>query len=591
MKTHLLASHQFKVIIQCMFIRRCHRKKDGKRHTYWALVESYRTARGPRQRVVAYLGLMGETVRLGVKEAAHKGKTPRQNTLFDKVEPEWVDVDASRIRVENCRDFGGPWLGLELVRRLGLETFLEETIPSGREQIEWPLMALVLVLSRLCDPSSELHIAEHSYEQTALQELLGIPVEKVNEQRLYRALDKLLPHKEELEVFLKERLGDLFSLEYDILLYDITSTYFEGAVQRNSLAARGYSRDKRGDCKQVCIALIVTKEGFPIGYEVFAGNRNDVTTVEEIVEKVERMHGKSNRIWVMDRGMVSEENVKFLKETGSRYILGTPKSELKKFEQALLSKEWSEIREGLEVKKCAAPDGKETFIVCRSKERGDKERAIRDRFERRIDEGLEKIKASCEKRKNKTGVIERRIGRLLGRNSRAAGLYNIKVSNRPGGSAQISWDKKALWRDWAELSEGCYLLRTNINDWEAEDLWHAYMQLSQAEAAFRIQKSDLRIRPIWHQKEERVLAHILVCFLAYVLWKTLGEICRRSGLGDEPRRVFEELSKVKVVDVVLPTRNGVDIRNRCVTCPTEAQAILLQRLGFELPSRLKFSEL
>ena len=580
-----------KVIIQCMFIRRCHRKKDGKRHTYWALVESYRTARGPRQRVVAYLGLMDEAVRLGVKEAAQKGKGSRQNTLFDEIEPEWVDVDTSRIRVENCRDFGGPWLGLELVRRLGLDRFLEETIPAGREQIEWPLMALVLVLSRLCDPSSELHIAEHSYEQTALQDLLGIPVEKVNEQRLYRALDKLLPHKEALEVFLKDRLGNLFSLKYDILLYDITSTYFEGAAQRNSLAARGYSRDKRGDCKQVCIALIVTKEGFPVGYEVFAGNRNDVTTVEEIVEKVERMYGKANRIWVMDRGMVSGENVEFLKETGSRYILGTPKSELKKFERALLSKEWSEIREGLEVKKCPGPDGKETFIVCRSKERGDKERAIRDRFEKRIDEGLEKIKASCEKRRNKTGVIERRIGRLLERNSRAAGLYEITVSERSGVAAQVRWRKKEMWRDWAELSEGCYLLRTNINDWEAEELWRAYMQLSQAEAAFRIQKSDLRIRPIWHQKEERVLAHILVCFLAYVLWKTLGEICRTSGLGNEPRRVFEELSKVKVVDVVLPTRSGVDIRKRCVTRPTEAQAILLQRLGLKLPSRLRISEM
>ena len=580
-----------KVIIQCMFIRRCHRKKDGKRHTYWALVESYRTARGPRQRVVAYLGLMDEAVRLGVKVAAQKGKDSRQNTLFDEIEPEWVDVDTSRIRVENCRDFGGPWLGLELVRRLGLDRFLEKTIPAGREQIEWPLMALVLVLSRLCDPSSELHIAEHSYEQTALQDLLGIPVEKVNEQRLYRALDRLLPHKEALEVFLKDRLGNLFSLKYDILLYDITSTYFEGAAQRNSLAARGYSRDKRGDCKQVCIALIVTKEGFPVGYEVFAGNRNDVTTVEEIVEKVERMYGKANRIWVMDRGMVSGENVEFLKETGSRYILGTPKSELKKFERALLSKEWSEIREGLEVKKCPGPDGKETFIVCRSKERGDKERAIRDRFEKRIDEGLEKIKASCEKRRNKTGVIERRIGRLLERNSRAAGLYEITVSERSGVAAQVRWRKKEMWRDWAELSEGCYLLRTNINDWEAEDLWRAYMQLSQAEAAFRIQKSDLRIRPIWHQKEERVLAHILVCFLAYVLWKTLGEICRTSGLGNEPRRVFEELSKVKVVDVVLPTRSGVDIRKRCVTRPTEAQAILLQRLGLKLPSRLRISEM
>jgi len=284
-----------------MFIRPCYRRKNGKRHAYWALMESYRTERGPRQRVVAYLGQLDERGRLGVKAAAGGGRA-RQKRLFDDIRPRWVEVDASRVRVENCRDFGGPWLGLQLVRRLGLEAFLQQTIPQGRERIPWSAMALVLVLCRLCEPSSELHIAEHFYAQSVLPELLGVPAQKVNEQRLYRALDALLPSKEALEVFLKERLGDLFGLEYDLLLYDVTSTYFEGEAQRNPLAQRGYSRDHRPDCKQVCIGLVVSRCGMPLGYEVFAGNTTDVTTVEEIVQTMEHRYGRADRIWVMDRG-------------------------------------------------------------------------------------------------------------------------------------------------------------------------------------------------------------------------------------------------------------------------------------------------
>jgi hypothetical protein len=234
-----------------MFLRPCYRNKNGKRHAYWALMESYRTERGPRQRVVAYLGQLDARGRLGVKAAAEGRRRSRQKRLFDDVQPQWVEVDASRVRVENCRDFGGPWLGLELVRRLGLQEFLRQTIPPGREKIPWSSMALVLVLCRLCNPSSELHIAEHFYAQSVLAELLGVPAEKVNEQRLYRALDALLPHKQALEVFLKERLGELFSLEYDLLLYDVTSTYFEGEAKKNPQAKRGYSRDHRPDCLSV----------------------------------------------------------------------------------------------------------------------------------------------------------------------------------------------------------------------------------------------------------------------------------------------------------------------------------------------------
>ena len=569
-----------------MYVRRCYRRKDGKRHAYWALVESYRTARGPRQRVVAWLGGMDEQGRLGVKRCAER-QTAHQPGLFEAAEPEWVEVDLKGVRVERSRKFGGPWLGLELLRRLELDQWLEQRLPGGREEIPWVVMARVLVLGRLCDASSELHLAEHFYESSALADLLGVPADKVNDDRLYRALDALLPHKPALEKHLKERLGELFELDYDLLLYDVTSTYFEGEAAKNPLAARGYSRDHRPDCKQVNLALVVSREGMPLGYQVFTGNRNDSTTLEEMVAHMEGLYGRANRIWVLDRGMVSEDNVEFLREAGRRYIVGTPKNSLKKFERELLAEDWRQVHAGLEVRLVPAPGGQEVFMVCRSAERRAKEVAMHERFEKRIEEGLEKIAAGCRKKKQKPGIIERRVGRLLGRNTRAAGLFAVRVEQDGGGYAQLRWSKSEAWREWARLSEGCYVLRSNVTDWNPEDLWRAYIQLTEAEAAFRIQKSDLAIRPIWHQRQERVEAHILVCFLAYVLWKTLAQLCRQAGLGDEPRQIFEALSEIAVVDVILPTRQGVVLRKRCVTQPTEHQQILLQRLALRLPSALE----
>jgi transposase len=331
--------------------------------------------------------------------------------------------------------------------------------------------------------------------------------------------------------------------------------------------------------------LVVTREGFPLGYEVFAGNRTDVTTVEEIVEVMESRYGKANRIWVMDRGMASSGNFEFLNEEGRKYIVGANRKQLKQYEGELLKKDWQTVHSGLEVKRVDSPDGQEIFILCRSSDRAEKERAIHDRFEQRIEESLIRMANGCEKRRYKVKVIERRVGRLLGRNSRAAGLFDIKVEKGSNGGAMVSWTKRDDWREWSNLSEGCYMLRSNIRDWSPEELWKAYIQLTEAEDAFRIQKNDLSIRPIWHQKEERVLAHILVCFLAYVLWKTLGGLCRQAGLGDEPRKVFHELSQIKLTDVVLPTRNGKEIRLRCVGTPTKHQQILLQHLRLNLPKR------
>lgn len=572
-----------------MYIRRCYRKKDGKRHAYWALVESYRTVRGPRQRVVAWLGAMDEEGRMGVKRCAEAQSCEQGDLFVEAGDPEWVEIDLKGVRVERTRRFGGPWLGRTLLRQLDLDRFLEERLSRGREQVPWPLMAMVLVLGRLCDPSSELSLAERFYEHSALPDLLGVPAEKVNEDRLYRALDALLPHKAELEKHLRQKLGELFSLDYDLLLYDVTSTYFEGEAKANPLAQRGYSRDHRPDCKQVNLALVVSRSGMPVGYEVFAGNRHDATTLEEMIGHIERLHGRAQRIWVLDRGMVSEENVAFLKQGQRRYIVGTPKSMLKKYEQELLSKDWHAVHEGLEVRLCPAPDRAEVFILCRSAQRQQKEQAIHARFEKRIEEGLHKIETACKKRKQNPLLIAQRVGRLLGNNTRAAGLFQVQVEADSNGMAGLRWSRSEQWRDWARLSDGCYLLRSNVTDWTPEQLWRAYMQLTEAENAFHIQKSDLQIRPVWHQKAERVQAHILVCFLAYVLWKTLEAQCCQAGLGDEPRQVFRELSEIALVDVVLPTRNGVTLRKRCIGQPNQHQLLLLQYLGLRLPSVPEFA--
>ena len=569
-----------------MFIRPCYRHKDGKRHAYWALVESYRTAQGPRQRVVSYIGAVHED------EQAEGVESERQEDLFEKPKKRrCIEIDPDGVEVRRCRDFGGVWLGWQLIQRLGLDEFVNHKIARGREEVPWSLMVWVLVLSRLSDASSELYIAEHLYARSAMPELLGIGEEKINDDRLYRALDALLPHKAALEVFLKEKLGSLFEVKYDLLLYDVTSTYFEGEAAGNRQAKRGYSRDHRPDCKQVSIALVVSRSGLPLGYEVFDGNTHDAQTVQQIIDLMENRYGKADRIWVWDRGMVCEENLAFLRQGGRRYIVGTPRSELKAFERELLGQEWMLVREGLEVKLCTRPGhAGETFILCRSADRRQKERAIHERFEKRIEEGLEKIERACGRQRLTPVKVAQRVGRLLGQNTRAAGLFQIEVQTQPDGGARLVWSKKEAWRRWAQLSEGCYLLRSNIADWSAEELWSAYIQLTEAENAFRIHKSDLSIRPIWHQKTERVQAHILVCFLAYVLWKALGQMCKQAGLGDEPRRVFDELGHIRLVDVVMPATDGRTFTRRCITRPSDHQLILLERLKLSLPNQLKITD-
>jgi transposase len=603
-----------------MYIRQQFKVVDGKRKAYWALVESVRTDRGPRQRVVSWLGSLDEAGRLGILEAAKGQSAARDNENADRqlalfeyedqsIEPRWVRVNAKAVRVENKKYFGGPWLAMQLLQRLKLDDFLRKHQAPGREQVPWFLVSMTLVIARLLDPSSELYISEQWYPKTALPELLGVPAERVDDNRLYRALDELLPLKDELEKHLKDRMGELFDLDYDLLLYDVTSTFFEGQCKLNPLAQRGYSRDQRSDCKQVCIAMIVTRSGMPLGYEVFAGNTADVTTVKGIVDRIESKYGKSNRIWVMDRGMTSADNLEFLREENRRYIIGTNKALLKKFEQELLKQDWNTIRDGIEVKLCKLPkegdqseederktiESSELFILCRSRDRKEKDQGIVRRAADKIANRLITMTERCEKQDRNQLVVSREIGRLLGQNTRASHLFEVNVVPKDNDQlktyAKIEWKKIKSATDWHELSDGCYLLRTNVTDWTDEELWKAYIQLTEAEDAFRIQKSDLRIRPVWHQKEDRVLAHILVCFLAFVLWRTLGEECKRAGLGDEPRRILSELSEIALVDVVLPTEAGNEIRTRCVTRPSEHQKILLDRLNLRLPVRIRRTEM
>ncbi len=372
-----------------MFIRPFYRRKNGKRHAYWALVESHRTPSGPRQRIVGYLGALPEGVRKGVKSTLQGSSASAQASLFPESdgEAEHVEVDSKRVRVENPRAFGGAWLAMELIRALGLDSFIASVLPRGGETVPWHLTALILVICRLLNPSSELHIAEHFYASTALADILGVSGHHIYDNRLYRGLDRLLEKKEELETFLKERLGSLFKLEYDILFYDITSTYFEGMMEGCPIAKRGYSRDQRSDCKQVVIALVVSRCGMPLGYEVFEGNKSDSTSVEEMVSMIETRYGRSDRIWVMDRGMVSEANLEFMRREGRRYIVGTPKSLLSRYESALLREDWTVVREGVEVKRLASEVPGETFILCRSADRGRKEESMRERFALRMEDG------------------------------------------------------------------------------------------------------------------------------------------------------------------------------------------------------------
>ena len=595
-----------------MFLRPNHRSKDGKEHTYWSLVESVRTPDGPRQRTLCHLGELNGSDQarwLRTVEVFNEHGEAQQLKLFPShVEPPADDPQVARVlvnqvRLERTRQFGACYLGLELWRRLDLDRFFEQAVDDDPADVPWSRVAALLAVNRLCAPGSELAIEQRWYPSTALDDLLGIEEGKINDTRLYRCLDRMLPHKTELERHLKERYGALFGAEFDVLLYDLTSTYVEGAAEKNPMMRRGYSRDHRPDCEQMVIALIVNSEGFPFSYETFDGNRADVSTMETILRMVERKYGKARRIWVFDRGIVSEENLAAIRKRGGQYLVGTPRSQMKRFEAELLKDDWTQVRPEVEVKKVAIAQGAETYILCRTSGRKEKEKAIRNRFSSSMEKALKGLqKTIALGRLKDRNMMERRLGKIQARHPSVNDLYDVSVRDTAEG-VRLFWQIKEDRKNWRESREGAYLLRTNLQADTAEELWRKYMQLTEAEASFRALKSELSIRPLFHQLEPRIKAHVMVAFLGYALWVTLKHLLKRraamvpkpsvSGVENaqpfSPMQALSLLSTLQSADIVLPTTDGREIRLRRITEPTAEQKSLLQQLSLSLPDRLEYN--
>ena len=595
-----------------MFLRSHARSKDGKPHTYWSLVETVRTPDGPRQKTLCYLCELNSSAQarwLKTVEVFNEQGEAQQLKLFPSDveapanDPQVARVLLHKVRLERTRQFGACWLGLELWKRLELDRFFEAAMDHEPADVLWSSVAALLAINRLCAPGSELAIEQRWYPSTALDDLLGIEEGKINDTRLYRCLDRILPHKTKLERHLKERYGELFGAEFDVLLYDLTSTYVEGTAENNPMMRRGYSRDHRPDCEQMVIALIVNSEGFPFSYETFDGNRADVSTMETILRMVERKYGKARRIWVFDRGIVSEENLVAIRRRGGQYLVGTPRSQMKRFEAELVNQDgWAQVRSEVEVKKIAIPQGEETYILCRTAGRKEKEKAIRGRFSSRMEralQGLEKTIASG--RLKDRHKMERRLGKIQARHPQVNDLYDVELRETCEG-VRLFWQMKEDRKAWRESREGAYLLRTNLEAQSAEELWAKYMQLTEAEAAFRALKSELSIRPLFHQKEPRVKAHVMVAFLGYALRVTLKHLLKRrpavvpqpslSGVDNaqplSPMRALALLSTLQSADIVLPTTDGREIRLRRITEPDAEQKSLLHQLCLSLPDRLQY---
>jgi len=595
-----------------MFLRPNRRTKDGKDHTYWSLVETVRTPDGPRQKTLCYLGELNDSAQARwlktIEVFNEQGETQQLKLFPSHVEappddPQVARVLLNKVRLERTRQFGSCWLGLELWKRLALDRFYQEAVDEQEADVPWSRVAAVLAINRLCAPGSELAVEERWYPSTALDDLLGIEEGKINDTRLYRCLDRILPHKTKLEQHLKQRYGELFGAEFDVLLYDLTSSYVEGAAEKNPMMRRGYSRDHRPDCEQMVIALIVNSEGFPFSYETFDGNRADVSTMETILRMVERKYGKARRIWVMDRGIVSEENLAAIRKRGGQYLVGTPRSQMKQFEAELLKDDWIRVRPEVEVKKVAIPQGEETFILCRTSGRKEKEQAIRNRFSVRMEDALKRLAKTIEtgrlKDRNK---MERRLGRIQASHPQVNDLYEVGLRDTAEG-VRLHWAIKEDRSVWRGLREGAYMLRTNLQAGTAEELWSRYMQLTEAEASFRALKSELSIRPLFHQLEPRVKAHVMVAFLGYALWVTLKHLLKRrlamvvkpsvGGVDNaqplSAMKVLALLSTLQSADIILPTTDGREIRLRRITEPTAEQKSLLQQLGLSLPERFEFN--
>jgi transposase len=597
-----------------MFLRRYTRTKDGKTHTYYALVESVRTEAGPRQHVVAYLGEVNHDQERRWQRTVvfhNRQGEDRQLRLFPDAEPISLpdDPDVVQIRLDsvgwtNPRRFGDVWLGLWLWKFLHLDEIVDRHVPQGKETVRPADIVAIEVVNRLCAPCSEFALAEHWYRSTALEDLLGVPDSAVTKDRLYRTLDRLLTAQQAIEGDLKDRFGQLFQLDYDLLLYDLTSTYFEGLAEENDLASRGYSRDHRGDCPQIVLALIVTRDGFPLAHLTLAGNTQDLQTVETIVTTIEARFGQSQRVWVMDRGMISEDTLKFLGRSGRRYLLATRRGELTAFAKHLRARGWQRLPENPDVEVKLLKRRRVHYLLARSRPRRQKERAIRRRQRRGLAQALEKLqnRIAAGRLKNRDKILES-LGRLKGRFPKARPFVTITVSKTQ--PARLSWTWLREKFRAALAGDGAYLLRSNQGGWSAQEFWETYIQLTVVERAFRVLKSELLLRPVWHHYSGRTQAHVMVCVLAYALWKTLDHLAKRAGLETEihkpePRRgraapkprpmtpevILRELGQIAIGDIELETTDGQKLVLRRVARPMGESKRILATLELEIPERL-----
>jgi transposase len=567
--------------------------KDGKHHIYYSLCESLRVSRKRvLQRRVLNLGELNttqlerwqRTIEVVEEDGGrHQMRlfTDRQSEPAAAAAPEDVaEVLLSSLVVRRPRQFGACWIGCKLWEELALGEFWQKALEEDAGTVPWEKVVELLSVNRLIAPRSELSIHEKWFPQTAMTALLDSDERVAEKDRLYRALDRMVEHKEALEEHLAGRWKDLFSATFDVLLYDLTSTYFEGEAEEVEKARRGYSRDHRPDCKQIIIALVVTPEGFPLSYEVFEGNRADVTTLEDMLEAVERKHGRARRVWVFDRGIVSEENLERLRRRGASYLVGTPRAQLKAYERRLLEGDWQSVSGEVEVQ-LIAQDNSETYVLARSRARAQKESAMRSRVVRGLMRDLIRLRRLLRHGRLKDpGKVLLHLGRLKERYQQAWRYVKISVEDL---RLSWRWDRDAL--RLAASRDGAYLLRTNLEGSDPAKLWSQYIQLTEVEAVFRALKSDLAIRPIWHFTPKRVEAHIMVAFLGYCLWVCLKHKLKASAPSLTPWQLLDQFARIQMLEVWFKLRAGGCICLERITQPEAAQAALIHQLDWPLPQQ------
>jgi len=573
-----------------MFLRSNRRIKDGKEHRYWSIVENKRCAGGKVvQRAVMYLGEINDSQREAwcrvVEAFDEEAQQPTQLALFpaDRTVPEHarghgVQVRLGAMELHAPRQWGACWLACHLYEQLGLDRFWGERLADSREGTSWCHIVQTLACYRLIDPGSEWRLHRQWFAQSAMGDLLGADYSLVEKNALYRCLDKLVEHKEALFSHLRQRWQDLFGAQFEVLLYDLTSTYFESAPPQGEADKRryGYSRDKRGDCVQVVIALIVTPDGFPLAYEVLPGNTADNTTLRSFLGKIETQYGKAQRIWVMDRGIPTEAVLAEMRAAAPpvHYLVGTPKGRLSKLEQALLDKPWQAVRPGVDVKLLA--EEQELYVLARSARRVDKERAMRRRKLKWLWARLEKLSTMKLERKE----LLMKLGGARAKAPAAWRLVDLEVAPH-GASFSYALNRSKLRQ--ARRREGRYLLRSNLCGHQPAQLWQFYIQLVEIEAAFKNLKDDLQLRPIFHQLEHRIEAHIFVAFMAYSPHVTLRAQLRQIAGGLTPRAVLDKLADIKMLDVHFPTNDGRTLILTRHTEPNADHKIILQQLRLQLP--------